>query len=156
MSDPDLKQVITIGEMSGDDEKDSALLNEMLGRAINYLSSQSWCPEITEKYFGFGIGGVVAVFLFRLSKRINGTDEFLWVIVGDLPSAYLVGDRARDPKSALEVYCELMEGWVEAVMKGDSLNEVYPVNVQPTSQYAEQLRSRIQFLKDKIIPMCGE
>ncbi len=149
-----LKQVTPIKEMRGDDEKDSSLLDELLGRAVDYLCSQPWCPKITEKFFGFGIGGVVGVFLFRLSKKINEIDEFLWVIVGDLPSAYFVIDRAQNPKGALEIYCELMEEWIKAVMKGNSLDRVFPVNVPPTPQYAEQLRSRIQFLRDKIIPTC--
>ena len=152
MSKPDLKKVVSVKEMKGDNEEDTALLKNMLKEAINYLKSHSWCSEITEKYFGFGVGKIVGVFLFRLGEKVNDVDEFLWVIVGDLPSAYLVVDKANNPQEALEVYCELMEDWAAAVTNGTSLDDVYPINVPPTSEYAEMLSSRIEFIRKKIIP----
>jgi hypothetical protein len=41
------------------------------------------------------VGGVVSTFLFRIDAEPN-IDEWLWVVVGDLPSCYLVTDRASD------------------------------------------------------------
>lgn len=147
----DMKQVVPVEEMTGGDKKDIRLLKKMVVEATNYLKSYKWCPEIEKIYFGFGIGGIVAVFLFKFSKKIKGTDEFLWVVVGDLPSAYFVIDRANNPKEALEAYCEIMEDWVAAVKNGTSLDEVYPVDVPPSSEYAGLLNSRISFLREKII-----
>jgi len=156
MSEPDMKQVVPVEEMRGDCEEDTTLLKEMLEQATNYLKSHKWCPEIEEKYFGFGVGGIVAVFLFKFNKKIEGTDDFLWVVVGDLPLAYFVVDSANNPKEALEAYCELMEDWAAAVTNGTSLDEVYPVNVPPTSEYAKMLSSRICFIREEIIPEYGK
>ena len=48
------------------------------------------------------IGGVVAVFLFRIDGPPE-VDPLLWVVVGDLPTAYLVTDDAPSPAIALDV-----------------------------------------------------
>lgn len=153
---PDMKTVVPVEQMAGGDEEDTALLKEMLKEAITYLTSHSWCPEIAEKYFGFGVGGIVAVFLFRLSKKIQGTDEFLWVVVGDMPSVYLnIVDEAENPKDALLTYCELMDDWVAAVRNKTPLDKVYPVRAAPTLEHADMLSSRMQSLREDIIPQYG-
>jgi len=156
VSELDMKQVVPVEEMKGDCEKDTNLLKEMLEKAINYLESYKWCPEIEKIYFGFGIGKIVAVFLFKFKGKIKDSDdEFLWVVVGDLPSAYLVIDNAPSPKEALEGYCELMEDWVNAVRNGTSLKDVYPVAASPTEEHARMLSSRINSLRRDIIPQYG-
>ncbi len=155
MSKPDMKQVVPVEEMTGGDKEDITLLKQMLEEATNYVTSYKWCPEIKERYFGFGVGGIVAAFLFRFSEKIEG-DEFLWVVVGDLPPAYFVVDCAPNPKEALEAYCELMEDWVNAVKNGTSLDDVYPVAVEPTAEHARMLSSRIDSLRKDIIPEYGK
>lgn len=140
-------------QMTGEDAEETASLREMLSRAEAYLKSFRWCPPIAERYLGIGIGGVVALFLFRLQRNINDTDEWLWVVEGDLPSAYFVTDEARNPESALAVYCEMMEEWADAVTKKSSLDEVFPVTAPATQENADQLRSRVKFLRERILPM---
>lgn len=152
----DMNQVVPIEQMSGGDKKDIRLLKKMVVEATNYLKSHKWCPEIEKIYFGFGIGGIVAVFLFKFVEKIQRTDEFLWVIVGDLPPAYLVIDNSPTPKEALEGYCELMEDWVNAVRNGTSLKEVYPVAASPTLEHAKMLSSRIELLRNDILPQYGK
>lgn len=134
------------------DQEDVPLLVEMHEKAKKYLTSHSWCPKITESYLGYGVGGVVALFLFRLSPPINGVDEWLWVVVGDLPSAYMVIDDAENPAKALEAYCTLMEEWANSALRGEDLSERYPVEVPPTAENARLLFTRVQFLRDKVIP----
>jgi len=151
-----MKQLVPIEEMNGGDKKDIRLLKKMAVEATNFLKSHKWCPEIEKIYFGFGIGGIVAVFLFKFSEKNKGTDEFLWVVVGDLPPAYFVVDCAPNPKEALETYCELMEDWVSAVRNKTSLEDVYPVGVSPTEEYARMLSSRIESLRSDIIPQYGK
>lgn len=56
----------------------------------------------------------------RLEKNEGsapGTPGALWVVAGDLPSAYLVTDAAptATATAALAIYCSLMQDWVEAV-----------------------------------------
>ena len=131
------------------------VLHEMLAEAERYLKAHSWCVEIVDRYLGFGVGGVIAVFLFKFGERIKGTDDFLWVVVGDLPSAYFVVDDAPSPNAALETYCDLMEEWVEAVLAGEPVDDVFPVSADATAKNAEMLKSRLGFLRSKIAPASG-
>jgi hypothetical protein len=76
----------------------------------------------------------------------------LWIVVGDLPSAYLVVVPPDSPQSALERYCSLMEEWVAAVRIGGELSDVFPVRADPTIENATMLAERIAFLRREIIP----
>ena len=107
----DLSRLTPVDQMRGDDDEDTALLKGMYEEAASYLRGFKWCRRIAEAYFGLGIGGVVAVFLFRIEGPPE-VDQWLWVVVGDLPPAYLVTDDAPTPAVALEVYCSLMADWV--------------------------------------------
>jgi hypothetical protein len=95
---------------------------------------------------------VVAVFLFRIVPKQEGVDEWLWVVVGDLPSAYLVTDDNPTPASALEAYVAEMSAWVDAVENGRPVADLIPVNVPPTRENSQQLRNRLTFLSANVIP----
>jgi hypothetical protein len=148
----DFSKLTPADRIAGDDETESAQLRDMLARAEKYLRSYRWCPEISERYLAFGVGGVIALFLFVFETPANGTDESLWVVDGDLPSAYFVTDQARDAPSALGVYCELMEQWIAAVESGKSVNGLFPVQVPPTTENADLLRRRIGFIRGRLLP----
>jgi hypothetical protein len=79
-------------------------------------------------------------------------DQWLWVLTGDIPPAYLVTDDATDPQSAIELYEDLMQEWVDAVLAGEPTNELIPVNAPASPEFAEMLRSRLQFIRETIIP----
>jgi hypothetical protein len=96
-------------------------------------------------------GWVVGVFLFHIDPA-PGVDEWLWVVAGDLPTAYLVTDEAPDPASALEAYCNLMSDWAEAVRAGRDLADVFPVAAEATLEHAEMLANRVSFLRARVIP----
>jgi hypothetical protein len=98
------------------------------------------------------VAGVVAVFLFHFREPIQGTNEWFWVVVGDLPSAYLVLDNADNPVSALEVYCGLMEDWANAVLENRSLDDVFPVEAKPTPDNAKLLLKRTDFIRTRLLP----
>ena len=153
MTEPDMSKLTPAECLQGQDAEDTALLKDMLRDAGDYLRSHEWCPEVTERYFAFGVGRIVAVFLFRFAEKINGTDDTLWVIVGDLPSAYLVSDDIPDATSALENYCELMEEWASAALTEEPLENTFPVGAEPTVENAEALKSRTAFLRSEIIPI---
>jgi len=76
--------------MTEEDPDDVALLKDMAKEARQYLQSHDWCPPIRKLSLGYGVGGVVALFHAELAHAIDGTDDELWVAVGDLPSAYFV------------------------------------------------------------------
>lgn len=147
----DWDKVTPVGQMHGEDGEDTALLFTLLDKARSYLRGFEWCRGLEEEYFGCGVGGVVGVFLFRIAPA-QGADEWLWVVVGDLPSAYLVIDRAPDPVSTLKVYCELMDKWILSVREGGGGDDVFPVSAPRTLRNANSLERRIQFIRDKVIP----
>lgn len=93
----------------------------------------------------------MSVFLFEITAAA-GVDNCLWVVCGDLPSAYLVTDAARTAVDALKVYCDLMDAWVAAVRRGEGLNEVFPIAAEPNEGNANLLERRISLLRQEIIP----
>ena len=151
---PDLRKLTPTEKMAGDDEEDTRLLQELLQKATDFIQSHRWCPPIERIYFGDGVGGVIAAFLFKFGSPIQGSpgDDRLWVVVGDMPSVYLVVDTAPDAAAAIEVYCELMDDWSQAVLDDRSLEKVFPVAAPPTKANARALMSRLKFLREKIIP----
>lgn len=148
----DLAKLIPAEKITGEDDVDTGLLKKMLQDARAYIEGFSWCPPIDGVYLGCGVGGVVAVFLFHFSERINGTDEWLWVVEGDLPSAYLVPDQAGDPASAISIYCELMDKWAIAILEGHPLYDVFPVRAEPTPENAKNLQNRLDFIRNRLLP----
>lgn len=151
------ERVVTPKQMeavAADGTTDAALLKGMLARARKYLQAFRWCGGIANVYFGGGIGGVVAAFLVQLDdKRARNVDEWLWVVVGDVPSAFFVTERAGDGPAALRVYCDLMEEWVDAARGNRSLSDVFPIEGAPADvKHADMLASRIGTMRDEIIP----
>jgi hypothetical protein len=138
--------------MTEEDLEDVALLKDMAKEARQYLQSHDWCPPIRKLSLGYGVGGVVALFHAELAHAIDGTDDELWVAVGDLPSAYFVYEGNEDPGDALEQYCRLMEEWAMAVRRGSPVDECFPVDAPATVENAEALLSRIAFIRAELVP----
>ncbi len=140
--------------ITGDDEEDGALLREMAKEARAFIGSHPWSPGVEAVSLLEGIGGVVAVFQVELRTAIGSSqDRSLWVVVGDLPSVYLVKDELSSGPEVLETYCELMEEWARTVIAGEPLDEVYTVRAPATVENAEALLSRVGSLRADIIPM---
>jgi hypothetical protein len=78
------------------------------------------------------------------------------VIVGDLPSAYLVTEVSKTPSAALRAYIHEIKRWVELAKKGRSSRDVIPVNVPPTPKWAKQLGGRLKFLERNVVPRFHE
>ncbi|MFN2468172.1 MAG: hypothetical protein ABR521_08615 [Gaiellaceae bacterium] len=155
----DLRKLTRCADFSEPDTEEAQLVDEMIERAHAYLSSFKWCSGIRECYLGdIVIGGVVAVLLFRINPARPDVDEWLWVVVGDLPPAYLVVDDAPNPAAALDVYIGEMERWVDAVKPGDPVDDLIPVEpggggdrLEPTAERAAELESRLRFLDAEIL-----
>jgi hypothetical protein len=139
-------------EIRGESAEETALLRGMLVDARKYIQSYSWCPRIGSVRYAGGVGGIVAVFYVDLERPINRLDKALWVIVGDLPSAYLVVIPSDGVAKALSRYCVLMEDWCGAVLAGSGLAAVFPVEADPTFDNARALQKRIAFLRSEILP----
>ncbi len=144
--------VIPIDQILGDDAEDIRLLREMASKAHRYISNFAWCRSVREAYFGDGYGGIVAVFFFHIEPSRPEVDEWLWVVVGDLPSAYLVTDNCKTPSQTLERYIDVMSEWVELAKEGRSSEDVIPVNAPATPESAKMLEGRLTVLREKIVP----
>ena len=120
--------------------------------AKNYIEDFDWCVSTKKCWYdkNFGIYEKIGIFLFEIEPLNDNVDDFIWVIVGDLPSVFL--DKSiTTGQEALEQYCELMQEWVDNVKGGKSLEECYPVPVDPTIENAELLNSRIAFVKRELL-----
>lgn len=148
----DFDRLTPIAELAGENAEETERLRGMHAEAVRFLSAKQWCTEVEECWYGFGVGGVVAIFLFRIVPA-GHADEWLWVIVGDLPTVYLVADDAPTPAQALETYIQLMNEWIAAVRTGGSLEDVYPVLAPADREHAEMLAARTDFLGREILPL---
>ena len=141
--------------VTGDDAEDTALLDKMATDARDYIQSFDWCPPIHRQSLGYGVGGVIALFRFEFAHAIDDTDSELWLVVGDLPSAYFVYEGNEDPAVALECYCGLMEEWAVAARDGESVDECFPVDAEATPGHAEMLLTRIAFIRRELVPTAN-
>jgi hypothetical protein len=138
--------VVPLSEVAGDNAEETSYLLDLAERAKEYLTSFGWCQSISEMYFGDGIGKIIGLFLCRIAPAAMDVDEWLWVVVGDVPPAYLVTDECKNPAQAIDAYVEEMNKWIELAAQGKSSKEVIPVNVPATPESAEQLRVRLEML----------
>lgn len=149
--DIDISRLVPADKVSGEDGTDTSLLRQMSEEAKTYLLSFEWCKAIRKQWFGWGVGGIAAVFLIEFDPATPDVDEILWVIVGDLPPAYLVIDESPTPLVALKTYVDLMQQWVDAVRAGESIEDCIPVNNAPTRESADALEMRLTFLRRKFL-----
>jgi len=147
-----VRGVIPIDQLFGEDDQDTRQLLKMASKARNYISEFSWCKSVREAYFGDGFGKVLAVFFFHIEPSRPDVDEWLWVVVGDLPSAYLVIDSCKTPSQALAGYVHEMSEWVMLAKEGRTSKDVIPVNAAPTPESAAMLEARLKVLSEKIVP----
>jgi hypothetical protein len=138
--------VVPVSEIGGEDAAETVFLLDLAEKARNYITSFPWCRSICEMYFGDGIGKIVGLFLCRIVPAKPDVDEWLWVVVGDLPPAYLVTDWCKNPAEAFDGYVEEMSKWIELAAKGESSVGVIPVSVPATPEWAEDVRRRLDLL----------
>ncbi len=147
---PDLRKVTKVTNTLLADES-SGRLADCLRGAREFLLFYDWCREIREEYLGLYVDGIIGVFLFQISPSRVDVDEWVWVIVGDLPPAYLTCEDCPNPATALDGYIGAMSEWVEAASTGRSVAELIPVNVPATPVNAEKLRRRLEFLDERVL-----
>lgn len=148
---PDLSKVVEWSKYLADQQEDVAEMNSMYQEAREFLEFYDWCSEINESFIGMLYPGIVGVFLFRIVPSRQNVDQWIWVIVGDLPPAYLTTDECPNPATALDGYIGAMLEWVDAAKNGKSVAELIPVNVPATKENAKMLKTRLDFLDERIL-----
>lgn len=137
-------------DVVGEDAEETDLLLELGRKAVGYVSEQNWCSRVLEARLGLGVGGIVGVFFVTI-EPLGEVDANIWVIVGDLPFAYLVPDASTTAEDALATYCALMEQWIDAVNAGSGLEGVFPIDAPATQPNADALRTRVEFLRREVL-----
>lgn len=148
---PDLSKVTKWFEYLSANRAHHNEMNSMYLEAREFLEFYDWCLEIQESYVGMCYPGIVAVFLFKIIPTRDDVDKWIWVVVGDLPAAYLTVEESPNPATALDGYIGAMLEWVEAAQKGYSVAELIPVNVPATKENGDMLKIRLDFLDAKIL-----
>jgi hypothetical protein len=151
-SSPPVHTAVPLAEMQGEDEEDTLLLKGMADLATRYVRSYTWCVELKEGYFGDGIGGVVGIFLLRVAIKGCERDQWIWVFMGEIPSAYLAVGRFTNPRAALEKYIEGLEEWAEAAERGRPLKDLIPIELPPTPEIISKVRKTSASLRETILP----
>jgi len=88
----------------------------------------------------------LAIFLFKINPLHVEVDDYVWIVVGDIPPAYIDVESGKNPKEVLESYIFVMNDWVSNVLEGKGVGESYPMNVLPTMEYATMLKNRLVIL----------
>lgn len=148
---PDFSKIVEWSKYLAAQHEGVEEMNSLHQEAKEFLEFYDWCGQIRESYVGMLHPGIVAVFLFRIVSNRKDVDEWIWVIVGDLPSAYLTTDECPNPATALDGYIGAMLEWVDAAQKGKSVAELIPVNVPATKENANILKTRLDFLDRRIL-----
>jgi hypothetical protein len=124
---------------------------ELAEEAKSFVAAHDWCLKVTAVHLAWAVAGVLGVFQVDLKPARPDVDSTLWVVVGDIPPAYLVQDDAPTWRDALRGYVAEMSRWVHAVEHGQSLDDVIPVAAEPSLEHAEMLAGRLAFIQTEII-----
>lgn len=129
----------------------SSQLTELELEAVNFIRSFAWSGDLLALYDGYQEPDIIGVFLVHLRPAAAEVDEWLWIIVGDLPPAYLVTDDSPTWQQAVAGYIDEMQRWVDAAKTGASVDDLIPVNTPPTAEYAAMLESRLRTLRETLL-----
>jgi hypothetical protein len=102
------------------------------------------CVPILVKFFVF--------FLFEIQNTQSVQDNYLWIIVGDIPPMYLDRFDVPSTKEVVETYIYLVNEWITAVESKESLESVYPLDSSTSEASIQMLKERLKFLQDEILP----
>jgi len=81
-------------ERYADDPESLAEYEKLYQRAENYLLGFNWHRKLLEVWNGLYADGILSVFLFKIEPVSEEIDEWMWVVVGDIPSAVIMIDKA--------------------------------------------------------------
>jgi len=129
---------------------------ELSRRATEYIGAMPWCRTITRGWLAYGCGYILGVFYFHIVPARQDVPQFHWVVVGDLPPAYLATDCCGSSDEVLGAYvCEMQE-WVDRVMDGRVLtDDIIPVNVPADKKWAKELQGRLDFIRKHVLGEVG-
>lgn len=144
-------ELLDVNNISRSEIEEQEEVKKLSDEAVRYLRGQTWCKEVQQGWIGEEWGGILSVFLFKILPSDEGIDDYVWVVVGDIPPAYIDIESSESVDEVLEGYVYIMSEWVKRVEKGRSVDDWFPVSVPPEKKYADMLKSRLTFIKDNIL-----
>lgn len=133
-------------------------LVKLAREAESFLTRHWWCGAVRQGYLDYDWYGILALFYFEIEPASPNVEDVVWVIVGDVPPAYIGAKTCPTAMDAIEGYVYELEGWVEAVNAGEALDDFMPVyvrysseRVDLTTEFAAMLASRLDFIRSEII-----
>jgi len=129
---------------------------EQKDRAFAYIESFKWCGNVKNSSLYLNLGSVICIFLFEIDNLASKDDNFLWIVVGDLPSMYLDVYGSKTTVEVLERYSGLARDWISNVESNLSVEDCYPFEVGPTKEMAQMLKKRIRQIEESIMPNIDE
>lgn len=127
-------------------------LNRLASEATTFLQGHQWCKRVISGWNDRAWNDHVAVFYFKIEPTpVSRADSDVWVIVGDIPPAYIRTKGCENGIQALRAYVEDMKDWVEHVRLGLPTENDVPVNVPAETRYAHMLDSRLQFIERELL-----
>ena len=120
------------------------------------VPSQPWTRPVKDVLLAYGVGGILGLYLVRFQEPLSDGDGDTerWFVVGDIPHMNFETEDALTPKLALELYCAIAQDWADRVLAGDDLSDSCPIEAPATKGNAEDLLSRIEFIREKLIPLA--
>lgn len=119
--------------------------------ANHFLKGQNWCKTIEKQWLAANWDNILVVFYFDIIPDSPVADDKVWVIVGDLPPAYIDIESANNEIEAVQAYTKIMDDWVQCVKAGQPVDACYPVNVPPEKKYADMLDLRLGLIRKYIL-----
>lgn len=143
--------MIPEGEILGSGLEDANDIKELASEARAYLESHKWCHRVEKLYFERGFC-YLSVFLAHIDPLQEAGPE-QWVVVGDLPPAYLDKRDCANGAQALCAYVWCRQEWLTAYRSGRDLSELMPVEprrsgrlLEPSEETADLLERRIRLI----------
>jgi len=124
---------------------------KLVNEAKSFLKNHRWCKEIEKQWFVANWDNLLTIFFFKIVPNSELADDHIWVVVGDLPTAYIDIESASNKAEVIQVYTEIMDDWVRCVKNGESVEDCYSINVPPKLEYAKMLDTKIQLIKEHIL-----
>lgn len=123
----------------------------LANEAERFLKSQKWCKNILRGMFDRGWCHIIGVFYFSIEPTDKHIPNAIWVIVGDLPSAYIDVEDNPNGACAIDAYVMEIQKWIDYVIEGKPVEDLIPIRAPKTKEYAKILQSRIDVVKNEIL-----
>lgn len=131
-----MKYPINTKNLTEDVEFYSEVL-KMNKEAADYIQSFGWCKNVKDSNLYLNLGSILCIFLFEIDNSASNEDNFLWLMVGDIPPMYLDVFGSKTIKEVLTTYADLATDWITNVESGEM---------------AEMLKRRVNQIKNSIRP----